>query len=280
MNMARQPLSIYPIRTATVLLRVGELSVLTDPWFGRVMSGRKVLRLPAIEVAELPSIDVVLASHLHSDHFELGAVAELARINPELVVVGPQGTAAFCRRAPHVRVLEMAPWQELAIHDVAIFAAPAKHTGPLPREINFVFELGGWRCFFGGDALLSEHTHEIAQRCGQLDLAMLPVGGTEIWLRRTTMNPSDAVRACEALKPKFALGIHEGGEWPAMPPLSRHPGRRAEFDRLLTASSSPTQPIARAPGQWARLEKLAGEGAAGEGAFGEGAVAGTQLTLL
>ena len=252
--MARTPLSILPIRTSCLLLQHGGVSILTDPWFASRMSGRDVIRKPAVALTALPPIDIVLASHLHSDHFELQAVAKLLQLNANMVVIGTCGTAQHCRQIEGLAVYDMRPWDELTIAGVSVMAIPAKHTGPPPREVNYVIELGGWRLFFGGDARFSEHFAELADRTELIDVAMLPVGGSEIWLKRTTMGPDDAVRACKVLKPRFALGIHEGGEWPAMLPLSRHPGRRADFDALLRTDDGLTQPIPAAPGQQVVLD--------------------------
>lgn len=254
-DVPRAPLVLRPIRTSCVLIEHPSVTILTDPWFSHSMSGRKTHRAPALRVEELPPIDLILASHLHADHFELAAVAELSARNPDLVVVGTGGTARYCKDINHLAVQEMRPWEELTVKGVAIEAAPAKHTGPPPRELNYVFCVGGWRLFFGGDARLSRHHDEVAARCGDIDLALVPVGGTEIWLKRTTMNPADAVQACRILDSDYAMGIHEGGEWPAMLPLSRHPGRRTDFDRLLAADPCKTKPIAAGPGMMAVLSE-------------------------
>lgn len=252
--MPRPTLVLRPVRTSCVLIECDGLALLTDPFFGDRMSGRKVKRRPAIALSSLPPLDLVIASHLHTDHFDRAAVAQLCATNPELVIVGTRGTSAFCADMAGAKVLDMAPWTEATVAGVGLMATPAQHTGPPPAEVNFVLDVRGWRLFFGGDARLSQHTEAIGQRCPQLDVALLPVGGSEIWMKRTTMNPQDAVEACRLLRPRLALGIHEGGEWPAMPPLSRHPGRRADFDRLLTAAALATQPLPVAPGGRVQVE--------------------------
>ena len=247
-----KPLTVHPIRTSCVLLEVDGVRVLTDPFFAPTMSGRKVRRKPGIPLDQLPPIDFIVASHLHTDHFDLAAVAQLYATNPDMIVLGTVGTARYCSDIVGLRVLELRPWDELKVREIAVLAIPASHTGPPPAEINFVLDIGPWRVFFGGDARLSAHHDALAGHlAGQapIDLAMLPVGGSQIWLRKTTMDPDDAVIACTKLQPRYALGIHEGGEWPAMPPLSRHPGRRVDFDALLKASNCVTEPVPCAPGE-------------------------------
>ena len=261
--MPRPPLTITPIRTSCVLLQIGDFAILTDPFFADRMSGRKVIRQPALSVAQLPPIQLLLASHLHADHFDPPVVAQLIARNPHIRLVGTAGTSRFCRKRGLLGTqisaapLDMRPGDELMVDEVAITALPCRHTGPPPPEVNYLLAWRGWQIFFGGDARLSDRTEEAAAMIaarGTLDLALLPVGGSEIWLRRTTMGPDDAVRACALLKPQLAMGIHEGGEWPAMPPMSRHPGRRADFERLLAASDLTTATVSIGPGEVAVIE--------------------------
>ncbi|GEM_PF-1269781 len=256
--MLRPDLVVTPIRTSTVLIDCGGTTVLTDPWFGDRMSGRKVIRQPAISLADLPRIDIVLASHLHTDHFDRSAVAVLAGRNPDLVVIGVRGTRRFMLEsgdssALDASVVHMKPWREVTVGPMRVLATPAKHTGPAPAEVNYVVDLHGWRLFFGGDARFSDAFGQVAQRCDDIDLALVPVGGTLIWGKRTTMAPEDAVKACSVLGARYAIGIHEGGEWPAMPPVSRHPGRRVDFNRLLGAADTLCEPLDAGPGRFAVL---------------------------
>src|SRR4051812_40007758 len=79
--------SITFIGTATVLIRCGGFTVLTDPNFLHQADhaplgwGLRSERLtnPAMELDELPQIDVVLLAHRHGDHFDPLAVRKLAK---------------------------------------------------------------------------------------------------------------------------------------------------------------------------------------------------------
>jgi L-ascorbate metabolism protein UlaG (beta-lactamase superfamily) len=70
--------SIFFIGTATVLIRYAGFTVLTDPNFihmhekvdlGYGLSATRQTN-PALEIHELPPVDVVLFSHFHGDHFD------------------------------------------------------------------------------------------------------------------------------------------------------------------------------------------------------------------
>jgi L-ascorbate metabolism protein UlaG (beta-lactamase superfamily) len=70
--------SIFFVGNATVLVQVAGFTILTDltfihkheqTWLG---GGLHTTRLtdPAIELADLPPLDLVLLSHFHGDHFD------------------------------------------------------------------------------------------------------------------------------------------------------------------------------------------------------------------
>jgi L-ascorbate metabolism protein UlaG (beta-lactamase superfamily) len=221
------------LRTSCLLLEHAGRTAMTDPWFGRTMRGLPVFRRPGIPLGELPRIDCVVASHLHPDHFDRGAVSRFG--HPALEIVGPRGTREHCAPLSADRlaaVHELAPWESVTVGPFALTATPCEHTGPPPPEVNFLIDCGGLRVFFGGDCRFSDAFTRIAERLPPIDVALLPIGGTLIFGHRTTMSPRDAVEACRILKPRVAIPIHEGGEWMPVPPASWHPGRRWRVGRV------------------------------------------------
>jgi L-ascorbate metabolism protein UlaG (beta-lactamase superfamily) len=241
-------LKITFLRTSMVLLEYEGKYALTDPWFGMTMRGLPVFRKPGVALNDLPQLDAIIASHLHRDHFDRAAVTQLA--HPGLEVAGTVGTADFCAEIP-VKVHDMAPWDTAEIGPFKLTATPAEHTGPPPPEVNFIIECGPWRVFFGGDARWSDAYRQISERFECIDVAILPIGGTLIFGHRTTMGPSDAVKACNYLRPRWVIPIHEGGEWLPVPPASWHPGRNSHFVEALEQSSLPCEARVLAPGETA-----------------------------
>ena len=72
------------------------LNVLTDPMFSdrasaNQMVGPKRFTPPAMSVAELPPIDVVLLSHNHYDHLDAGSVKAVGNDPLWLVPSGVKG---------------------------------------------------------------------------------------------------------------------------------------------------------------------------------------------
>src|ERR1044071_7834052 len=70
--------SIFFVGTATVIIRYGGFTILTDPNFlhagdhvhlGYGLTAKR-LTDPAIDIDELPPIDFCILSHYHGDHFD------------------------------------------------------------------------------------------------------------------------------------------------------------------------------------------------------------------
>jgi len=85
---------------ATYLLNTGDVTVLTDPIFSKRASpvgwaGPERLIPPALSIAQLPSIDAVIISHNHYDHLDLPSLKTLQAINPNMLILVPQGDKAL-----------------------------------------------------------------------------------------------------------------------------------------------------------------------------------------
>lgn len=236
------------LRTSCVLVQAGGVTLLTDPWFGMRMRVLPVWRAAAIALENLPAIDLILASHLHADHFDVAAANMLVAHGAP--VIAPPGSSKVLRRKGFAGdVIELAPWQTWHGRGVEVVATPAAHTGPPPAEVGLWFRVGDATCYFAGDQRFSTVFAQVGTRLGQVDVALLPVGGTQILGHRTTMDPGDAVRAAALLRPQHVLPIHEGGEWMSVPPLSRHPGRCRDFLARLATSGLPISGLRAAPGE-------------------------------
>lgn len=87
--------SVLFIGNATVLIRYGPFTVLTDPTFihrheqvsiGYGMHSTRLTN-PAVEVWDLPPLDLIVLSHFHGDHFDQVAEHELDKSLPIVTTV-------------------------------------------------------------------------------------------------------------------------------------------------------------------------------------------------
>ena len=245
------PLSVTYIRTSTTLLQYERTTILTDPWFGWRMRFLPALRKPGIAAAAIPTPAIILCSHLHADHYDRTFIAAAGR--PHTTLVGPMGLARHRPRRFAGKLLEMSPGQREPVSSVTLEAVAMKHTFPGPEEIGFRIQLGPYSIFFGGDAAYSEAFSKAAT-LGPTHVAILPIGGSRIWGRKTVMDAADAARAAEELSANFVIPTHPGGDWPAIPPMSRHPGRLPD----LSGHAGRFEAVVLEPGQRAQFNFIDG----------------------
>jgi L-ascorbate metabolism protein UlaG (beta-lactamase superfamily) len=112
--------SILFIGTATVLTRYAGFIVLTDPNFihrheqvdlGYGLSATRQTD-PALNIHELPPVDLVLLSHFHRDHFDQVAEREIEKSLP--IVTTPEAAEALRQRgfiAPHA----LTTWEDISV---------------------------------------------------------------------------------------------------------------------------------------------------------------------
>ncbi|MBW3579867.1 MAG: MBL fold metallo-hydrolase [Actinobacteria bacterium] len=241
------------IGTATVLLRVGGFTVLTDPNFlhrgdhAKLGYGLRSKRLtePAMTISELPPLDLIVLSHHHGDHFDEVAARELRKDVP---IVTTAHAARKLTAEGFTAPLALATWQSQAVvrgdARLQITAMPGKH-GPrpldalLPPVMGSMLELtrpdqAPLRIYVTGDTLLHDALEEIPRRYPDIDLALIHLGGTRIAGVLLTMNADQGVRALQLIRPRTAVPIHYHDYTVFKEPLD-------EFGRAAASASLPTE---------------------------------------
>lgn len=223
-----RPGSLRFIGTATSLLRLGSFTVLTDPNFlhrgQRAYLGygltSKRLTSPAMRVDELPPLDLVLLSHLHGDHWD--RVAE-AGLDHQLPVVTTQQAARHLRRRGFAAAQPLPVWESYeetrGRQRLRITALPGRH-GPgivdtlLPPVMGSLLDLEEdgrrlLRVYISGDTLFRPFLREIAERYGDIDVAVLHLGGTKLLnLVLVTMDGEQGAALTSLLDPGTVVPIH------------------------------------------------------------------------
>jgi L-ascorbate metabolism protein UlaG (beta-lactamase superfamily) len=219
--------SIYFIGNATVLLQAAGFTILTDPtfihkheqtWLG---GGLHTTRLtdPAMDLADLPPLDLVLLSHFHGDHFDQVAERDLDRALP--IVTTPQSATDLQERGfTNCRPLDV--WESLDVEKGAarlrITATPARHGPPLvdfvlPDVMGSILDVttadgGASRIYITGDTLVIDELREIPQRFPDIDIALLHLGGTRVLGILVSMDAKQGVEAMRIVDPALAIPIH------------------------------------------------------------------------
>jgi len=208
---------------ATFLIQTQAGNLLTDPMFSQCagplnLLGPRRVRQPAVSFNDLPAISTVLLSHNHYDHCDLRTLRMIAeRFDP--IVVTPLGNGRLVRSTGIRRVEELDWWQSATSCALPITLTPARHfSARTPFDRNralwggFMVVADHVRIFFAGDSAYAGLFHDVRQRLGPIDLALLPIGAYEPrWFMQSIhMNPSEAVQAHLDLRASESIGMHFG----------------------------------------------------------------------
>ena len=217
---------------ATVLLRIGGLTVLTDPVFstrigvglGLVTAGPRRLQRPAMSLASLPPIDLILISHAHFDHLDRPTLARLPRRVPVITAVH---TKDLLTDLGFANVRELAWDNTIDIGPVSVRALPTEHWGArtfhdLHRTYNayLLQEDRRHHVLFGGDTAF---THAFDGR-GPIDLAILGIGAYDPYVA-AHCTPEQAWAIAQHIPARHLLPMHHStfrlSHEPTTEPLSR-----------------------------------------------------------
>jgi L-ascorbate metabolism protein UlaG (beta-lactamase superfamily) len=220
--------SIFFVGTATVLIRYAGFTILTDPNFihmhekvdlGYGLSATRQTN-PALEIHELPPLDLVLLSHFHGDHFDQVAERELDKSLP--IITTPEAAEALRQRG-FMAVQALTTWEDISLVKDAIrlriTATPGRHGPPvvsfaLPEVMGSILEFQSstsdrcLRMYITGDTLVMDALKEIPRQYPDIDLALLHLGGTRVLGILVTMDAEQGVEILQIVNPKRAIPIH------------------------------------------------------------------------
>jgi L-ascorbate metabolism protein UlaG (beta-lactamase superfamily) len=235
---------------ATVLLRVGGMTILTDPvmrnrvglGLGVITGGPRRLVAPALDIKSLPKLDLILISHAHFDHLDRPT---LVRMNKHVPVITAHRTADLVRDLGFRKVTELRWGERKTIGPATITAGEVRHWGARTfydhdRGFNaYVIESGGKRVLYGGDTAYGEHFRD----AGQVDLAVLGIGAYDPYIQAHA-TPEQALVMADHVRADRILGMHHSTFR-----LSYEPDGEP-MERLLTAAGRDADRIvARQVGQ-------------------------------
>ena len=226
-----QSLSAVWIGHATVLLRIGNLTILTDPvmsnrvgiGLGLVTGGPQRLLAPALSLRELPRVDLILISHAHFDHLDRPT---LCRLNKDTPVVTAHHTLDLIRDLGFRRVAELQWGESLDFGGVKITARQVAHWGARTffdrhRGFNaYLLESAQHRVLYGGDTAYQERFKDL----GRVDLAILGIGGYDPYVAAHA-TPEQAWAMAAHMNADYLLPMHHStfrlSHEPANDPMRR-----------------------------------------------------------
>jgi L-ascorbate metabolism protein UlaG (beta-lactamase superfamily) len=221
-------------------LKVDGFTILTDPVFslrvginlGPFTLGIKRLIDVALDVPELPAVDLVLLSHAHMDHFDLPSLRLLE--SERTHVVTAERTDDLLRPKRYARVQELR-WNETArVGPATVKAFQVAHWGARMRSDvyrgynGYLLEIGDRQVLFAGDTAQTPHFKQL-KSSRPIDLAIMPIGAYDPWIH-VHCNPEQALAMANDAGAESILPVHHQTFQ-----LGREP-KREPIERLLSAA--------------------------------------------
>jgi L-ascorbate metabolism protein UlaG (beta-lactamase superfamily) len=206
---------------STVLINFFGINILTDPaLFPRIgirlrgfTIGPKRLTAPALEVTELPRIDLVLLSHAHFDQFDLRTLHQFG--SSTAVITAPR-TSDLLRWTRFREITELRWGQEVVIHratvSLRVRAIRVKHWRARLRHDfyrgynGYVLERNGRRIIFGGDTAQTDSLAELNDG-RPFDLAIMAIDAYNPWIR-SHASPEQVVGMCNDVGVHHIVPVH------------------------------------------------------------------------
>jgi L-ascorbate metabolism protein UlaG (beta-lactamase superfamily) len=207
---------------ATLLIKIEDKYILTDPTFSKTVSpfswlGPKRWFKSPINNEAIPQLEAIIISHDHYDHLDYETIQALSEKCKHFIV--PLGVAEtlWLWGIPKEKVKEVDWGDEVQLAaDITVISTPARHfSGRLFKRNNtlwssYVIKSKTSSIYFGGDTGTFTDFKSIAEKHGPFDLNLLPIGAyNESW-HDIHMNPAEAVDAWEQMEGGSVIPIHWG----------------------------------------------------------------------
>lgn len=216
-------ISISFVNHATFLIRVDGMNMLTDPvWSKRVSPyswvGPKRMRPPGIRFEDLPPIDLVLISHNHYDHLDIGTVKRLKQEHdPQFIT--PLGVGQYLNKNGIANTLDMDWWDKHTYNnETTITGVPGQHfsgRGVFDRDqtlwCGYVLQTKSGTLYFAGDTAYGSFFKDIGQTF-DIDLSLIPIGAYKPrwFMQPIHTDPDEAVRIHQDVQSAQSVATHFG----------------------------------------------------------------------
>lgn len=185
------------------------------------------------------SADVVLITHLHSDHYD-----------PEIIraVLKPEGSLIVSEQIAADVVNDGLAPQALAMnkpHQIGNFTITAVFAmdGVGDKQVSWVIEADGQRILHGGDTMWHNQFWQLGKTWQHFDAVFLPVNGAVVNIPRIapspvpiTLTPIQAITVTRLLNADVLVPIHYGfhkeGMYHQFPQMEEELGQQAEVQNV------------------------------------------------
>jgi L-ascorbate 6-phosphate lactonase len=189
---------------------------LTRKYEGTARPHVRMTRAP-LRGGDLNRVDLVLASHKHSDHLDPGTMPDLLAASPGALLVLPESLVAYARQdlgLPGDRIAGIDAGGLIERAGFRVRAIPSAHEG-LDTDaaghhlyLGFVIEADGLRLYHSGDGLAFDGLTEWLGD-GRFDVLFLPINGRDPARGVAgNMSAAEAVDLAARIRPRYVVPHH------------------------------------------------------------------------
>ena len=227
---------------ATFLLKLGEITIITDPVFsknaGPLFFGPKRFTEPALKLNEIPRTDIFLLTHNHYDHQDMKTIMRFPY--KESKVLAPLGLKKYFKINRFKDVNEMDWYDQIRINqNLNITFLPSVHWSK--RSLtdtnktlwgSYLIEYKGKKILFSCDTGVGKIYKELGDKYGPIDLTFINIGAYNFYPMASIKdssayhtNPEEALGLAKDLKSKKVIGMHWGTFVLSLEPILEPPLR-------------------------------------------------------
>jgi L-ascorbate metabolism protein UlaG (beta-lactamase superfamily) len=219
-------LAVWWLGQSGFLIKSRQGRLIIDPYLSEHLTRKyagtdrphiRMTRAPLLP-GDLTSIDLILASHKHSDHLDPGTIPELMTASPRarLVLPAPLIEHAQNLGLPAARMVGLVAGQiyEDVASGFSVRAVPASHealdsdTEGRHLYLGYVIEAEGLRLYHSGDSLAYDGLAGWLG-VGRFDVLFLPINGRDPARGVAgNMSASEAVALAGVVRPRFVVPHH------------------------------------------------------------------------
>ncbi len=210
---------------ATFLIKLGNTTIITDPVFskntGPLIFGPKRYVPPAINLDEIPPVNLFLLTHNHYDHQDMSTIRNFPYKQSKVIL--PLKLGKYFKNFKDVNELDW--YQETQVNeDLKVTLLPAVHWSrrglfDINKTLwgNFLIEYKGIKILFACDTGYGNIYKELGKKYGPIDLTFINIGAYNFYpimpVKDKSIyhtNPEEALQISKDLKSRKVIGMHWG----------------------------------------------------------------------
>ena len=208
---------------ATFLIKLGNTTIITDPLFsknaGPLIFGPKRYVDPAINLEQIPEVNLFLLTHNHYDHLDYRTIKKFPYKKAK--VLTPLKLSKYFTRNGFNNVQEMDWYDQTEVNDLKITLMPAVHWSKRTlTDTNktlwgsFLIEYKNKKIFFACDTGYGNIYKDLGNKYGPIDLTFVNIGAYDFrpMFEKSIYhaNPEEALNIGQDLKSEKVVGMHWG----------------------------------------------------------------------